>query len=103
MSSEVVQVIAELKSFSSKYITYNNPQISIVKDGHRIMKKVGKIQRKHCCASYVTTHEWCELEYWLRDSPFDLCAHSIYEQKRRNRSICESHSAFRYEYIDYQI
>lgn len=99
MSSEVVQAIDELKSFSSKYIIYNDPQHSIVKEGYRIIKNVGKIQRKHCCASYVTSHEWCELEYWLEIVRLICARIASINRKRRKKSICETHSAFRYEYI----
>lgn len=99
MSTEVVQIIDELKSFSSKYIVYNNPQDSIVREGRKIIRKVGKMQRKHCCASYVTSHEWCELEYWLEIVRLICARISSINRKRRNKSVCETYSAFRYDYI----
>ena len=97
--TEIDQVIRDLKSFAGEYIVYDSPQNSIVKRGMRLMKRTRRLEKKHCCASYVSNHKWCELEYW--SEIVRLICHRIgsLNKTRRLKSTCESYSSFRYEYI----
>ena len=97
--SEIQDTIVELKSFASRYIIYNEPQLSIVNEGKRLISRVGRQQSKHCCASYVTDHLWCELEYWTEIVRLICARIRSKNKKRRLKSICESHNSFRYDYI----
>ena len=97
--AEIDQVISKLKSFAEEYIIYDTPQMSIVNTGMKLLKKVRRMEQKHCCASYVSNHKWCEMEYWAE--VVRLITHRLksINKPRRFKSMCQSYNSFRYEYI----
>lgn len=97
--TEIDKLIGNLKAYINEYITYETPQSSAVNKGMKLLKTVRQMQHKHCCASYISNHKWCELEYWSEIVRLTVHRLKSLNRPRRLKSMCQSYHAFRYEYI----